>query len=555
MQEFISQAQAVNFDGLIVLAGLGLFLFGIKTMGDQLKLLAGSKMKTLIDKYTTNPIMGVFVGAMVTGLIQSSSGTTALTISLVRSGLMNLKQAVGIIMGANIGTTITAILIGFNLSKFAPYFIVIGAFAYMFSKKPRQEQISMLLLSFGCLFFGLSIMGDGLKVLADMPLFKDFAVELSQNKIAGVSLGIGMTVLIQSSSATIGILQSLYSDGLLDLQGTLPILFGNNIGTTITAILAAVGGSLAARRAAAAHVMFNIFGTIIFLIIFPLFLNFVVWGSDVLGLSKLMQIAFAHASFNVTTTILLFPFIGGLVYLATKIVRDKGDEDDIISTTITLDPALIKESPEVAVSVAYKATLEMSTICEKMIRNTRKFITTKDYKYVDKINGNEEIVNELNHKISSYLVEIGSYAISERDNILHNNLFYSLKDLERVGDQCINVVDYFEDIYNANEELTPMALDDLLLIFDLLDSLMANVTKLLDSPSKEIINEVNEKEDELDELEVKAKSAYIERVKNKERMGSIATSVFIDIISDLERIGDHCYNISTRANKVLERKS
>jgi phosphate:Na+ symporter len=548
---FISQAQAVNFNGLQALAGLAIFLFGIKVMGDTLKVLAGNRMKQLIDRYTTNPVMGVIVGATVTGLIQSSSGTTALTISLVRSGIMNLKQAVGIIMGANIGTTITAILIGFHLSAYAPYFLIVGAFMAMMAKKPRTENYGMLLLGFGALFFGLSTMGDSLKVLADMPLFKeDLAVSLANNKFAGVGLGMCMTLLIQSSSATIGILQTLYSEGVLSLHGALPILFGDNIGTTITAVLAAVGGSIAAKRAAAAHVCFNLIGTIIFLIIFPLFYQYIDWIGHTLNLNKMMQIAFAHASFNVTTTIVLLPFAGGLVFLVTKLIRDTNHEDEV-KTSVVLDKKIIEESPEVAVSVAYKATIEMAQICEKMIVQTRKYINTKDYNLVSKIRGYEDIVNDINDRIADYLVEIVAYPLPEKDATLHSNLFYTLKDLERIGDQCINVVKYFDTIYDAKEELTPMALDELMRMFDLLDSIMKNTISLINNPSRDLINTMDLEEEQLDDLEIVVKNGYIERVKNKEPMGATATTVFIDIVSDLERIGDHCYNICTRTKKLF----
>ncbi|MDR3214680.1 MAG: Na/Pi cotransporter family protein [Bacilli bacterium] len=551
MNAFIEQAQAVHFNGLQALAGLAIFLFGIKAMGDNLKAIAGNRMKELIDRYTTNPVMGVFVGATVTGLIQSSSGTTALTISLVRSGLMNLRQAVGIIMGANIGTTVTAILIGFHLTQYSPYFLIVGAFMTMLAKKPRMEHYGMLLVGFGALFYGLMTMGDSLKVLAEMPIFKEqLAVTLSNNKFAGVGLGMLMTLVIQSSSATIGILQTLYSEGVINLQGALPILFGDNIGTTITAILASIGGSIAAKRAAAAHVCFNLIGTICFIIIFPLFYSYINWAGLTLGLNKMMQIAFAHASFNVATTVVLLPFVGALVALVTKLIRDKGDEDVIVSK-IVLDKKIIAESPEVAVSVAYKATIEMSLVCEKIIRRTREYINTKDYKLIEKLQGYEDIVNDLNDRISNFLVEIGSYPLAEKDNILQNNLFYSLKDLERIGDQCQNVVKYFYTIYDAREELTPMALADLMKIFDLLDGIMINTTKLLRSPSHDIIIQMGIDEEKLDDLETSVKAGYIERVKNKEPMGATAISVFVDIVSDLERIGDHCYNISSRTKKVL----
>lgn len=551
MQDIISQAQAVHFNGLQAIAGLAIFLFGIKAMGDNLKAIAGSRMKSLIDKYTTNPIMGVFVGALVTGLIQSSSGTTALTISLVRSGMMNLKQAVGIIMGANIGTTMTAILIGFHLSDYAPYFLIVGAFMLMLSKKPRTEHYAMLLVGFGALFFGLTTMGDSLKVLAQMPLFKeDLAISLADNRFAGVGLGMVMTLLIQSSSATIGILQTLYNEGVLGLQASLPILFGDNIGTTITAVLAAIGGTVASKRAAAAHVIFNLIGTILFLIIFPLFLQYIIWAGEALHLNKMMQIAFAHASFNITTTIILLPFVGVLVFIVTKLIRNK-EEDDNISTTVVLDPKVLSESPEVALSVSYKAAVEMATLCMKMSRNTRQFIVTKDYKYSKKVKGYEEIVNDLNDRISAYLVEIGSYPLSSRDNTLQNDLFYALKDLERIGDQCVNIVKYFTDIYDAKEELTSMAMDEINEIYNVLDKQLNNVMLILDNPNNDTLIDMGILENKIDELETSVKSAYIERVKNKEKMGSIATSVFVDVISDLERIGDHCYNIASRVKKTL----
>lgn len=250
MSVIIEQAQAVGFDLLIVIGGLGLFLFGMNSLGEELKSLAGSKLKTIIDKYTTSKYKGLIVGIVVTAIIQSSSATTALVISLIRSGIMTLNQALGVMMGANIGTTITAILIGFNLGDLAPYILLFGAFLELLSNKKRTKNIARLLVSFGMLFFGLELMGDGLKVLADMPVFTEFAISLSHNKFLGVLIGIGMTMVIQSSSATVGILQTIYAQGALSLDAALPILLGDNIGTTITAVLASIGGTIQAKKAA-----------------------------------------------------------------------------------------------------------------------------------------------------------------------------------------------------------------------------------------------------------------------------------------------------------------
>ncbi|WP_423363198.1 Na/Pi cotransporter family protein [Mycoplasma sp. P36-A1] len=547
MQEFISQAQDVNFDLLKVFAGLGLFLFGIKMMGDMLKILAGSGMKSLIDKYTTNPVKAVFVGAATTALIQSSSGTTALTISLVRSGLMNLKQAIGIIMGANIGTTITAILIGFNMTAYAPYFLVVGAFMMMFSKKPKTEHIASLIFSFGCLFYGLDVMGSALKVLADMPLFHELTTQLSNHSISGVLLGVAMTLLIQSSSATIGILQSLYNDGLIDLKGTLPILFGDNIGTTITAILAAVGGTIAAKRAATAHVLFNVIGTSFFMLIYPFFLKYVEWAADGLHLNRKMQIAFAHSSFNIATTIALLPCIGIIAAIVSKIWKEK-NEDDFVPTVV-LDTSIIAESPNLAVQLAKNATKEMSRICLKMTKRTKEYVVSKDYKLVEKIEGYEEVVNDLNSRISDYLTEISSYPLSPEDNATLNDLLYTLKDLERIGDHCINIMESFEEIYGAKQALTPLALADMLEMFDVCEGILDNINEIIETFNQDFANNVSEKEDVLDSLERNAKQSYMERVKNKEKMDPIPVTLYVDILSDLERIGDLSYNISSRGEK------
>lgn len=553
MDEFLAQAQAVGFNGMEALVGIGLFLFGIKTMGDQLKMLAGSKMKTWIDKYTTNPFKGFLVGVAVSASIQSSTGTTALAISLVRSGLMKLKQAVAIIMGANVGTTVTVILIGLNLSKFAPYFIVIGAFIYMFSKKQRQEYIALLLIGFGCLFYGLGAMTSSLSVLADMPIFTDFTVKLSDNQFAGVGLGIVMTLIMQASSATVGILQSLYDSGSIELRGALPILFGDNVGTTFTAVIAAIGGSLAAKRAAAAHVIFNLTGAIIFLIIFPLFYNYILWGADLLGLSKMMTIAFAHASFNIGTAIVLLPLISVLVWFVCKIIPNKGEDEDEIKTTIVLDTRLMTQSTTAALDVAYSASSEMAEICNKMIKNTQLFIQSKDDKYAKRVMNSEEVVNDLNIKISNYLVELGAYPVTEQDNLRSTNLFYALKDLERIGDQCMNTVNYFMEIYNAKERLTPPALKEMNDMFDLLVEMSDKVAQLLLQPSLGLCTEIATKEEFLNRVETQAKNNYIDRVRNKEKMGHISSSVYVDIISDLERIGDHCHNISQRAERRLSK--
>ncbi|MGL4382285.1 MAG: Na/Pi cotransporter family protein, partial [Bacilli bacterium] len=429
--------------------------------------------------------------------------------------------------------------------------IIVGAFALMFSKKNKSKYISMLILSFGLMFFGLDMMGSALKVLAQMPLFSEFAVKLSGNKFAGVGLGLVMTLAIQSSSATIGILQSLYADGLLTLQGTLPILFGDNIGTTITAVLAAVGGSIAAKRAAAAHVSFNVIGTMIFLAIFPVFYNIVVYASTLFGLEPKMQIAFAHAFFNVSTTIIMLPFVGLLVKGVTFLIKDNNEDADDILESISLEKGLINESPKLAITLSYKAAHQMAINARKMIKYTKSFIETKSDKAYDRVVMLEENVNEINRQISEYLVDISEHVLDEQDSILLNNLFYNIKDLERVGDYCINIVTHFEQIYTAKEELSDIAKAEIDTIITLMDEIMEGIIQVLDQPTIELCESIALKEEELDQLEVEYLNAYLQRYKNKERMGINASMLYSDILSDFERMGDHCYNISNRALKVL----
>lgn len=300
--------------------GLGIFLFGIKSMGDGLQKSAGNRLRDILDKYTTNPFLGVLAGIIVTVLIQSSSGTTVITVGLVSAGFMTLRQAIGVIMGANIGTTVTAFIIGFDVGAYALPMIAVGAVFLFFFKKEKFQHLGQVVFGLGALFYGLELMGDGMRPLRSSEYFIDLTQSMSENPFLGVIVGTVFTVLVQSSSATIGILQELYAGGSIELDAALPVLFGDNIGTTITAILASIGASVAARRTAAAHVIFNLIGTVIFLVILPLFTQYIFWITDLLAIESKMQIAFAHGTFNVVNTFIQFWFIGAIAWMVTKLI-------------------------------------------------------------------------------------------------------------------------------------------------------------------------------------------------------------------------------------------
>lgn len=549
MLDIVSQARAVGFDFLVVVSGLGLFLFGINSVGEELKNIAGNRMKTIIDRYTTNPLKGIFVGIVVTALMQSSSATTALVISLVRSGLMSLGQAIGIFMGSNIGTTVTAILIGFNISKIAPYAILIGAFMELFAKNQKTRNVARLLIAFGALFFGLELMGNGLKVLADMPIFSIFAETLSTNTLYSLLLGIFMTMLIQSSSATIGILQTLYGQNVLTLGASIPILFGANIGTTITAILSSLGGSKEAKKTAVAHVSFNIFGTILFLAILPLFTSFVETASIFLGLNKLMQIAFAHFVFNISTTLLLFPFIKYMVKFVNLII--KGTDEQQYEVETVFEKTIIQESPVMALGIALNGTLEMAKNCQHIFDNTRCYIETASTTCYDNAQSHEDLVNELNRRLSNYLVEISGHTLNEDNTVYLNFLIYTTKDLERIGDHLLNINNHFKAIFEQNESISEQGVDELNTLMNVIERLLEDLYVVIEQPDIYHIDRLYKMEENINRIEKQARTAFIDRLKARVPMGTLVMALYVDILSDFERIGDYSFNIASRLKETI----
>lgn len=535
---------------MLALGGLGIFLYGINKMGDSLKALAGEKMKLIIEKYTNNPFKGVLIGVIVTGLIQSSSGTTALTISLVRSGLMTLPQAVGIIMGANIGTTVTAFLIGLKIKAYAPIIIAIGSFMIFFFSKKKVVQIGNVILGFGLLFFGMDIMGDALKPLQDLDTFRQLMIDFSDNPFLGVLFGTGLTVLIQSSSATIGILQELYGQGMIELRGALPILFGDNIGTTITAILAAIGGSLAAKRASAVHVLFNICGTLLFLAIFPFFLELVQYIQDSYLMGYIekgddfpkMTIAVAHGIFNITSTLIFIWFTQYFVKAAMWIIPGKDDISEGFNDEL-LNEDLIAKSPALALESAKSAILYLGEITHKMFELTNKFTEQNSNKLYQEAFALESMINTLDSKIHDYLVKLSGADLSTDDTLTLAKYLDAIRDYERIGDHCKNILEFFEHKYEVKETYTKDAKADIKQIFDILDTMIIDSIELINNKDKALATKVLENEDTIDRLEKKGRKRHTKRI-NDGLCTEVSVALFVDILSNLERIGDHCSNIA-----------
>lgn len=551
MSDIIEQARVVGFDLMIVVAGLGLFLFGINAIGDELKIIAGSRLKTIIDKYTTNKLKGFVVGIVVTALIQSSSATTALVISLIRSGIMTFSQSLAVMMGANIGTTITAIMIGFNLGDIAPYAILIGAFIELFAKNKKTVSYARLIIYFGVLFFGLDLMGSGLKVLSEMPIFRDFAIILSDNKYLGVLLGVVMTMIIQSSSASIGILQTMYAQGALTLNASLPMLLGSNIGTTITAVLAAIGGGVESKKSSFFFVLTNVIGTIIFVAILPLYTAGVEAVTVMFGLNKMMELAFAHFIFNFITALLLFPFLRQIEALINRLFKDKDGAMDPVGVKTIFDKSIITESPALALDIARNGTIEMAHYCNKVFKNTKRYIETGDFVAYEKADSYEDLINELNRKLSHYLVDISSNILDDQQGHYLNFLIYTVKDLERVGDHLMSVNDHFSSIFDQNEQFSEEGELELSELMRLIEQLLKDVEGVIELPSRYLVDKIYGIEDEINRVEEAARYAFINRLKRRVPIGSMTMALYVDILSDFERVGDYSDNIASRVQEMV----
>lgn len=521
--------------------GLGIFLFSIKYMGDGLQRAAGDRLRDILDKYTTNPFMGVLVGIIVTVLIQSSSGTTVITVGLVSAGFMTLRQAIGVIMGANIGTTVTAFIIGFDVGGYALPIMAVGAFLIFFFKKNMIQSIGEVVFGFGGLFLGLELMSGGMKPLREMTAFTDFTLSMSDNPVMGVLAGTIFTLIVQSSSATVAILQGLYEGNLLSLQGSLPVLFGDNIGTTITAVLASLGASIAAKRAAATHVLFNVVGTIIFLILLAPFTMYVEWLSGVLGLESKMQIAFAHGSFNIANTIIQFPLIGAWAYLVTKFIP--GEDNAIEYKPKHLDENFIEQSPSIAIGQAKEEIIRMGSLSVQGLEKTFSYLITQNKRDADTAIQVEEALNNLDQKITDYLVKISSQSISPQDSNRHNMLMDTVRDIERVGDHFENIIELIEYKEVNRISLTDDAIVDVSEMFQLTIDTVKKAVEALDTNSTKLAREVCEQEDIIDRMERQYRKNHIVRV-NEGKCSGQSGIMFVDILSNLERIGDHSVNIA-----------
>lgn len=527
-----------------LMGGLGLFIYGMKLLGDGLENAAGDGLKRILEKVTSNPIKSVLVGAIVAAIIQSSSATTVMVIGFVNAGLMNLVQATGIIMGANIGTTVTAQLVSLNLEQIAPLFVFIGAFIVMLAKGKKRKEIGHIILGFGILFTGMGIMSTSMEPLTSSPIFEQVIVTVGNNWFIGIVSGAAITAVLQSSSATTGILLALAAAGAIDIGAALPIVFGCNIGTCITALLSSIGASKTARKAATIHLIFNIIGTIIFV---P-FLG--ILGGVVSSMSgdATRQIANAHTIFNIVNTILLLPFSSLLIKLVNKLIPGEDEVEKMAPKYI--DDRLL-ETPVIAAGQVMKETIRMANKAKKSLEHSMTAFVKKDGSLIKKVYEDEKLINILEESITQYLVKLSKSEISEKESGIVASTFHVITDIERIGDHSENIADLASQRIDENLTYSKEAIEELYEIYNYTMTALQIAIESYANKDVEKARNVQDVEARIDSAQKRFREGHIRRLYD-DKCSAYAGAVFLDLINNFERIGDHSMNI---ADSVIENYS
>ncbi|MCR1952151.1 MULTISPECIES: Na/Pi cotransporter family protein [unclassified Clostridium] len=527
-----------------LLGGLGLFIYGMKIMGDGLENAAGDGLKSILEKVTKNPIIAVIVGAIVTAVIQSSSATTVMVVGFVNAGLMNLAQAAGIIMGANIGTTITAQLVAFKLDQIAPLFVFVGAFMVMFAMGKKRKDIGNIILGFGILFVGMGQMSAAMKPLTASPIFNNILSTVGDKWYLGIIAGAVITAILQSSSATTGILVALATAGAINIYDALPIVFGCNIGTCITAMLASVGTNKTAHKAAILHLIFNLGGTLIFI---PVLISGIL-GDVVSTISPedvSRQIANAHTVFNIVNTAIMLPLTGILIKTVNRIIP--GDDEEDKPGPKYIDDRLL-ETPVIAAGQVAKETLRMAKKAKKGLALALEAFEKNDEKLIKKVYDNEVIINTLNEAITNYLVKLSKCDLSDKELSIVAATFHVINDIERIGDHAENIADLTSQKISKKLEYSNQALEQ---INNMYNKTNEALQVAIDSYAKKDVEKAKSIEDiesEVDRLQKKYRELHIKRLYDG-TCNAYAGAIFLDLLSNLERISDHSTNI---AESVIE---
>jgi len=543
-----------------LLGGLGLFLFGMKIMSEGLQKIAGSRMRKILAALTNNRIVGTMVGIAVTAIIQSSSATTVMVVGFVNAGLMSLVQSIGIILGANIGTTITAQLIAFKITKYALPAIGIGAGFKLFSRNKKWSYIGEIMLGFGLLFFGLSVMKDAFDPLKTSEEFRQLFLIVGDNHLLGVLIGAILTMIVQSSSATIGITIALASSGIISFEASIALILGENIGTTITANLAAIGTNLAARRTALAHFLFNTIGVCYMLIFFKFFTGFIstITPGDADFVIQTQEqvariggeigdkpfiarhIANTHTMFNIVNTIIFLPLVGILAKLSTMAIRGRDEEMEFHLKY--LDNRVLN-TPPIALAQALSETRRMAQIAQEMVDETLAFLQDNDLKRLPALEKKEDLTDVLQKEITNFLVSLSQTSITQESSKEVASMMHMVNDLERVGDHCENLWLLSQRKLEQKITFSEIAMNEIAEISEITRNFLARIVRALEEKDVEVYDEAYILEDAIDDLEERLRNNHIKRLNTGECTVNSGL-IFIDMLHNFEKIGDHTFNFA-----------
>lgn len=541
------------FDILTLIGGLAMFLFGMQVLGDGLTKTSGGRMESILEKLTSNPVKGVFLGMLVTAVIQSSSATTVMVVGFVNAGIMKLSQTVGVIMGANIGTTVTSWILslvgleGDNFilqmlkpQHFSPILAIVGIFMLMTAKKDKYKDMGNILVGFAVLMFGMNTMSDTVKPLADVPEFQEFLL-MFENPFFGVFAGMLLTAIIQSSSASVGILQALCSTGAVSFAVAIPIIMGQNIGTCITALLSSIGTSKNARRAALIHLYFNLIGTVTFLIAFYVLHAFVNFAFMDMAANE-MGIAIVHTCFNIFATSLLLPFNKVLVKLAQISIKDAPEEATREKTFAILDDRFL-EVPGIAVEQCRNAASDMAAHAKDALMLAQSLFEQYDEAILKEVMTKEDLLDRYEDELGSYLVKLSNRSLSEKDSHMLSILLHCIGDLERIGDHAVNLAHSAKEMHDKNLRFSVSAENELAVFTRAVNEILETAVNSFEEQNEITARTVEPLEEVIDQLNAEMKDRHIIRLRRGEctiEMGFILA----DVMNNYERVSDHCSNIA-----------
>ena len=544
------------FNVLSMIGGLALFLFGMHVMGESLTKASGGRLEKILEKLTSNKLLAVVLGAGVTAIIQSSSATTVMVVGFVNSGIMKLSQAVGVIMGANVGTTITAWLLSlvglegdslivqlFKPESFTPILALFGVILLMFSKKEKNHDIGSILLGFAVLMFGMSTMSEAVEPLADVPEFTAILTTFT-NPVLGVLAGTALTAIIQSSSASVGILQALSVTGVIDYRMALPIIMGQNIGTCITAMISSIGTTKNARRAALIHLYFNIIGSTVFLVLFytaNAFMKFAFLDEP----ANALGIAVIHSIYNIFATCILLPFSDGLVKLSCLTIRDSAEEAKLnaAESDFQVLDARFLDTPPIATAQCKNVAVEMAEICKKGLFQAMDLLKKYDEDKLQEVCRMESLVDRYEDELGNYLVKLSSRSLTEKDSLTISMLLHCIGDFERISDHAVNIAQSAKEMYEKELKFSKKAEEEIVIFSALIQEIVSTSVQVFETEDVKLAKEVEPMEEVVDGLNDEIKKRHIRRLRKGKCTIELGFSLS-DITTNYERIADHCSNIA-----------